>query len=617
MKIGICVSISNLRRRLAGGLVCVGLIIGGSSELARADDWLEGLLNSLLAISAGGSGGGCAGDDGVVCEDNSFCSNQCGGGFECSNKRCKRSYGHCVNDSQCSSAICNSVTKMCQSQDDNLTRCTRDEECASGNCNKQERICTPLKSDPQATGEGNSCSMSNSCRYPLRCVGGKCTMCSKFRETCSDNIVGRGCCSDSGLKCKGGMCVKEGSKSLGESCSGDEDCDASLGLGCFLDKCALKVGAECERTSDCNYMAGCINNVCQNCYDKLSGQCLLELGSPCKLDTDCESNNCSGSMCARAETACQDVSYCHKVPNPAPDKLSPICRDDGKCSFCVEVLKDIFADYACCEGEPQEGKCLLGLGELCSEGNECISGNCWGGQCQYDGYRGGVHCSSDNECQKQNQYWRCCLAGSKLSSDVCNSNNMGRCVAWIVCGNGCCEGTEDTQNCRADCPQNPDNRPDWCIPNIQLVEPVPLPSDDLAQRCRQSCNNRCSGEVMVTINQSSVNCDCKTQCSPGHVCSGGFCQEQSGVCYQRCASATITQTISFSDDHGYQFQCNCTGGTVSVDEDIAMVIETENCSTKKACKDASCLSSGYRCCQPSTNYYGDCAVFATEEPVKK
>lgn len=58
MRMGICGITSNLCRRLAGYIFGVCLIIGYSSGVARADDWLEELLNSLLSVSAGASVGG-------------------------------------------------------------------------------------------------------------------------------------------------------------------------------------------------------------------------------------------------------------------------------------------------------------------------------------------------------------------------------------------------------------------------------------------------------------------------------------------------------------------------------------------------------------------------------
>lgn len=440
------------------------------------------------------------------------------------------------------------------------------------------------------------------CADKSECKTGDCSnhrcseaTCKMLGEECEKGLD---CCGDSDeVSCLSNKCVSRSEitlTGLGEDCSEISRCPVPA-LGCKHGKCKSFNGYTCRVSDDC-FHGLCCNSKCSNA-EQFTGECKLKLGLACKRHEECDSGVCDERtrVCVGTKKNCDDVADCSSEPEILNAKK--VC-DDGTCNYCVNSGKQIIQDLKCCEPAiSYEGKCLLGIGQACSDKSECISEKCDNGACAENvDNRTPATCYTDGECQKVNQNWRCCLRGSNMSSEVCNSDNLNKCVAWVVCGNNCCEGTEDERNCPRDCPQNPSDIPAWCTPN----QPLLASGLTQAEECQRLClHSRSCGGARVG------QCNCNGPCN-GAYCYNNRCQTALEICDQLCGNLSGLQPVATTDG---TINCKCGSVSSEFSGPETLQVPVNICSSLWACRDESCPGK-YKCCNKrndgSFQPYGDC-----------
>lgn len=323
------------------------------------------------------------------------------------------------------------------------TPCTKDSQCASGwcsnfgfckvpSCNDNAQNSTETDVDcgggcPPCQWADKKCIVDTDCASKV-CTGGKCV-----NATCSDGVkngyetatdcggfdkgsgcpgcgTGGACSSKSDCKdksCQNGTCVPaacdDGIMNGGETgidCGG-----AVVASGCTL--CADYQG--CLLNSDCVSKVCGIYFVCEApaCNDGVAngtesdtdcgGICgpYCQTNAKCNANNDCVTDNCAGGLCAVKLangitcTADADCTYGHCVDGVCCDSA---CTEEclscdgavngGYPGICAGIQVGI-ADTMCkgvqvCN---YNGVCSLPQGSACTNGNQCVYGNCYDNVC--------------------------------------------------------------------------------------------------------------------------------------------------------------------------------------------------------------------------------------------
>ncbi len=293
--------------------------------------------------------------------------------------------------------------------------------------------------------------------------GGGCTdTCETLGETRCGGTVIEGCaigadgCQSwrAGLDCaaSGSVCddaaepavCSSGAGTCTDGARNQDETDVDCG-GTRCDACEISEG--CARAADCDS---------RNC-DTVSMTCVTP-GTPTCTDgarnQDETDVYCGGAICG----GCGVGAMC-----AAPgDCRSGLCGDDGRCEgapgTCTDGMENQDETDVDCGGEVCDP---CGIGERCTAGSDCTTGNCDGGTCAgvsascTDGAQNGtetdVDCggSSCDPCADGLD----CGAPSDCTSGYCN---RGECVPLGTCADGARNGEETDVDCGgptcAECP---------------------------------------------------------------------------------------------------------------------------------------------------------------------
>uniref|UniRef100_A0A7S4SYQ1 Disintegrin domain-containing protein n=1 Tax=Ditylum brightwellii TaxID=49249 RepID=A0A7S4SYQ1_9STRA len=319
--------------------------------------------------------------------------------------------------------------------------------------------------------------------------------------------------------CGGGVC-QPGTPVVcddGVFCNGAETCNEST------NSCNAGTPVVCNDGLYCNGVETC-NEVTDSC----------DAGTPVVCD--------DGVFCNGAETCNEATNSCDAGTDP--------CNDGNQCTAdaCFEEIDS-------CVNDPIIDCCGNGV---CETNEDCTS-------CADDcpsGTFGATECGN-NICEKGETCQNCpadCngVTGGKPSGRYCCSGGPGgncesRCTSsgntcslnevtevQYCCGDGTCNGSEDSTTCEIDCP-------------VPVCGDSVCDGDETACSCPQDCGSAPSSEVGLCNNGIDDNCDGTTDCDDATCANDPFCTTT-------CNSANTPCTNDIDAD----LCCNgCSGGKPS------------------------------------------------------
>jgi hypothetical protein len=352
-------------------------------------------------------------------------------------------------------------------------------------------------------------------------------------------------------------------------CEPEEDCQscpADCGACCGSSGCQPEYGEDCQSCpEDCGACpkkgSCCIVTGTPGCQEPKVEACVCALDPYCcqtAWDSICaseadECGSCSGDCCAaHGNPGCDDEAVEACVCG-----LDPYCCDYVWDSICASEV--VSQGCGSCGGQDPvcgDGQCN-GAEDSCSCPGDCPDdpNSCSACQC---GQSGG-NCWCDANCLN---YGDCC-------GNACQQ--CGQCAP--VCGDGKCNGAEDSCSCPGDCPDDP---------------------------------NSCSA---CQCGQSGGSCFCDAACFTYGDCCGNACQ-QCGACGPVCGDGqcnggedSCSCPGDCPDDPNSCSACQCgqSGGSCFCDA---------ACATYGDCCGNACSACGVGCVPPGSSCAGNCGGMA-------
>ncbi|MCA9523888.1 MAG: hypothetical protein KC609_23125 [Myxococcales bacterium] len=276
-------------------------------------------------------------------------------------------------------------------------------------------------------------------------------------------------------------------KRSGTLCQDDSGCSGAQ----------ICLGGTCVATTVCSNNSECSGGVC---YD---GHCWSE---QCGDDTQCADYlQCIEGYCVRKAASTEDVS------EPQPDTTKDT-SSETQCTTNAECVGKVGNLGECEEAVCQSGNCVKGYkaaDSLCSDGNNCTSGDkCDGsGVCQPG--TNTCACQTDDECKQLDD--SCNKGYCDLLTNTCQKNAINEaqscedgdvCTAGETCQKGLCTGGT-----------NP------CV--------------DTADACKKTavCAPKTGGGYTCDYSaQDKTSCDDKSSCTTTDTCDKGVCVGSGNPC---------------------------------------------------------------------------------------
>ncbi len=348
-----------------------------------------------------------------------------------------------------------------------------------------------------------------------------------------------------------GGCTGDADCDDADACNGLETCDIPTGTcqsgtpvdcddldDCTTDSCDPETGLCSNDPIDCDDANECTSDSC------VAGSCQ---NTPLADDTVCSIGVCCGSLCTipvcSLDTDCDDANVC----------TTDVCNNAGSCAAsCSNDPISCPPGETCVNGvcEPQvcnnDGTC--DPGEDCNNcSNDCLSGsgaNCGNGLCEAGDGEDCVSCPADcNGKQNGRPSGRYCCGDGDGQNPLTCSDSLCSTGGWSCtdtpaipscCGDGICEGTEDSFNCEVDCGAPPvcgdavcDAGEDQCNCPADCGSPPPNEVPD--STCTDGVDNDCDGFT------DCDDTDCDTE-DPACVCGakGDPCSNNADCCSNTC-----------------------------------------------------------------------------------
>jgi hypothetical protein len=438
---------------------CVGLVVD------RENQWIPGRCAAKVPM-------------GQACASNSQCTtNYCDRGDNTSHTGlCLKGDGTatqgeaCSNDNQCISRNCaglttdaagNWVAGRCAARSALGRFCQKDSDCDSNDCDvgpgsAGSNLCTAVNGFGQT---------NDLCTQNQQCSSGLCAL----LETGANGLPIPGRCGITG-------------GTIGSSCTGNSQCSSGYcdaGNNTSHTSLCLPAGGSGSIGTLCSHDNQCQSSICGGLSRNQAGQwvpgrCAVAgpLGTACSNNRQCASNYCDAGLGTSRTSEC--------MPAGGAGAVGQMCSHDNQCasSNCSGLTQNA-------AGEWIPGACAakLGLGEHCSANYLCASGYCDAGdgtsktsKCMPPAGAGtnGQLCSNDNQCSsgncpglRQDTYYNwipgncaakfplntSCNANSQCASNYCDAGNgtshSSKCMPagrTGVSGNACTHNNQCASN---------------------------------------------------------------------------------------------------------------------------------------------------------------------------
>ncbi len=309
--------------------------------------------------------------------------------------------------------------------------------------------------------------------------------------------------------------------------------DAAYGYGRIDVINSLSLVTPCGGPQDCDDGDACTTDAC-------SGGSCSHVAVNCDDGDACTTDSCDGpSGCANTTLDCDDADPC------TSDSCNPTsgCQHEVVASCCGNGTCEAGEDCNSCAGD-----CIAGGGGsacgngVCEPGEDCVvcSGDCNGKQngnpgnrfcCSGDPGGGGgygpvdcldARCSQSGfQCGSVPAF--CCGDGSCDGSEDSFSCALD-CGAPETCGNGNCAASEDSCSCASDCgapPSTESNCSDGVDNDCNQGTDCADPDCAAVPACQNPCDGDGVCEPGEDCNNCSSDCDSKTNGPPsGRYCCG-------------------------------------------------------------------------------------------------
>ena len=283
--------------------------------------------------------------------------------------------------------------------------------------------------------------------------------------------------------------------------------NASVSLKCFSPNYPVKVfeqfkGRFLEVPTGYNYALYVSDDGSITAGDVQEGQILTyrskiilgtkkESGSPCRYDSECNSENCE--VCVENNFDLLGTLSSYGTCMSDCDYDQRCCPNDG--GFCQDKDED------CCSKVSDCGDC-----EKCHEGN-CIS------ECT-----GNTKCCNGENCLEY-----CCDVTADCMANMCLKCEDGDCVSECLDGMMCCDGVCKPSCCSTseDCTRGSPVECSTCVEGACLrgcfitILPMPGDSGPIGLIRTQCCDGTCC--------DIGEKCCAGTCCPEGQVCCSGMC----------------------------------------------------------------------------------------------
>jgi len=259
-------------------------------------------------------------------------------------------------------------------------------------------------------------------------------------------------------------------------------------------------------------------------------------GAPCTDDECCCTGVCTGGLCAACKisglpcTDGQDSECCSgNCVNFPGLGGADYCSCVGNTFVCSQHSQ-------CCSGRCENSVCVsqIGLGELCDEGADCLSGSCFGGVPSVCQCLDNADCGTNavcNESENPNACQACpntdalcnansdCCSGRCDNGDTCQPRlaNGQACNANNDCISDSCAGTNVCQcNDNGDCASgeycNTVPNPNVCAPQLANGQACDEDSDCASGRCDGMCMAKLADGVACNEDSDCISGRCDTTC---------------------------------------------------------------------------------------------------------
>jgi MYXO-CTERM domain-containing protein len=593
--------------------------------------------------------------------------------------------GTCTTDSECATAHCSDgvcCDTACNSPCDVCSKCLG--ASADGTCTTA----------PEGT-PGNAASNST-CTAPA-------TSCCQLGKSCSTSPAGIYLCDGTNVTCPG-TCANDKDCAIGYYCSSGGTCTAALAQGTKCDEptqcksapCAICTTGNCVdgyccdkgcggtcrscgitgSTGTCSNVVGADDpdtcpSATSTCVAGASASvCLFKNGYP-SIDTSKADPACtSGTQCASG--FCVDGTCCGtgsdgKALTTAACGTCESCADDkGQCQAVKGTTDaDTCTTTSSCDAT---GKCKLDQGQACSDGTQCLSGNCVDNVCcntpctatcqacaatlqepgGVDGTCGNAKAgTSDSLCTKTTA---CGFTG------ICGTGGQcAKAASGTVCGSPTCDKTGLNASDPSVCDGN-GNCGNYGTPiNCNLYVCDTTASTPGFGSCFTSCtsNTQCSTKSFCDatgacggLKTQGQLCTNDTQCGTGNCVDGVCCNtpctdacqacaktlKQDGSADGTCGPAKLGTTdaqcmTQAATSCGTTGACNALGGcaffaqgtTCGSDVCVGNVSETQTCNGSGACTTGQtsidCVKQYNSICSAGTGQcFASCTVDAQCAP---
>jgi 3',5'-cyclic AMP phosphodiesterase CpdA len=255
-----------------------------------------------------------------------------------------------------------------------------------------------------------------------------------------------------------------------------------------------------------------------------------------EANPDCNNNG----VCDAAETPCTCPTDCGPPPSSESNCSDGVDEDCDGWTDCDDPTGECDSDPAC---QDTCGNDICDVGEdcvLCP--GDCISGAgggvCGNSVCEPEAGEDCLACPDDCAGQQGGKPSKrfCCGDGDGQNPVGCEDSrctdaefDCGSTAVSYCCGDGVCEGNEDSYTCEVDCGPPPICGDGFCDPGEDICNCSVDCGNPSPENCDDGIDNDCDGHTDCGDTDCSDNplCSCVEKKSP--------CEQDSDCCSNKCS----------------------------------------------------------------------------------